>query len=230
MPQDEISFTDFIASSIHDMKNSLMMQVHALESVAAECRQKGDQETVQKLGGVLYEASRMNSSLIQLLGIYKFDKAIYPMDVVEHSLADVIAEAVMQNTSNLNFKGLKVTTQCDPDLYWYFDRDLVSGMLLNALNNAYNYTKSSIHIVARQVDGMLELRVEDDGRGYPASMLSNSSMDANKGIHFSNGSTGLGFHFVSRAARMHKNGGTCGSLAIENGGQWGGGCFIVRLP
>lgn len=230
MPQDEISFTDFIASSIHDMKNSLMMQVHSLESVVAQCREKGDLETVQKLGGVLYEASRMNSSLIQLLGIYKFDKAIYPLDVVEHCVADVIAEAVVENTSNLNFKGLRVTTQCDPDLYWYFDRDLVSGILLNALNNAYNYTKSSIHIVAKQADGMLELRVEDDGRGYPDSMLANNSVESNVGIRFSKGSTGLGFHFVSSAARMHKNGGKSGSLAIENGGQWGGGCFVVRLP
>jgi hypothetical protein len=29
---------------------------------------------------------------------------------------------------------------------------------------------------------------------------------------------------------MHKHRGQGGSLRLENGGAWGGGCFILRLP
>jgi hypothetical protein len=29
---------------------------------------------------------------------------------------------------------------------------------------------------------------------------------------------------------MHKNGTKQGSLTIENGGAYGGGCFVVKLP
>jgi len=230
MAQEDISFTDFIASSIHDMKNSVNMQVSALEKIAVQCRAKGDTPTFESLGLIIYEANRMNANLIQLLSLYKFGESIYPMDIAEQSIADVIEEALLQNRSIMDFKGISVLIDCDVNCHWYIDRDLVTGILINALNNAYLYTSDKIRVAATIEDGFLELRIEDNGQGYPQSMLQNGAVSANKGVNFSSGSTGLGFHFAARAARMHKNGAHQGSLIIENGGAYGGGCFVVRLP
>ncbi len=230
MANDEINFTDFIASSIHDMKNSLNIQVSSLETIALECRDRGDHETFEKLGLMIYEANRMNANLIQLLSLYKFGQSTYPMDIAEHVVLDVIEEAMLQNKTLMDFKGLQVSVDCDPDCSWYLDRDLVTGILVNALNNAYKYTDKKIRVVAQVVNHMLELRVEDDGRGYPPNMLYDGAVTAPKGVNFSSGSTGLGFHFASRAAAMHKSGQGQGTLTIENGGRFGGGCFVVRLP
>jgi K+-sensing histidine kinase KdpD len=230
MKKDDFGFSDFIASTVHDMKNSLMMQVNSLEKIALQCSRNGDRETVQNLGGVIFEATRMNSHLIQLLSLYKFDKSIYPLDINEQSIADILTEAVLQDKSSLAFKGITVDIECPPDLQWYADRDLLTGILINALNNAYHYTTNKVRIVAKLEAGMLEVRVEDNGQGYPAHMLDQNQISSEHGVHFSSGSTGLGFHFASRAAKMHKNGALQGSLTIENGGVWGGGCFVVRLP
>lgn len=230
MAQDDISFTDFIASSIHDMKNSLNIQVNALEEIALQCRQRGDTPTFDSLGRVIYQANRMNVNLVQLLSLYKLGKAIYPTDISEQSVAEVIQEALLQDKTIMEFRGIAITVECDPDCYWYFDRDLVTGVLINALNNAYNYTKDKIRVVASVDDGFLELRVEDNGRGYPPNMLRNDGVASNKGVSFSSGSTGLGFYFSSQVARLHKNGDRQGTLTIENGGAFGGGCFVVRLP
>jgi signal transduction histidine kinase len=230
MATENISFTDLIASSIHDMKNSLNVQVRELEKIAAESRAKGDASTFQDLGRVIYQANRMNSNLIQLLSLYKLGKSIYPTDITEHNIADLIREALLQNQSIMEFKGITLSVDCDPNCYWYIDRDLVEGVLINALNNAYNYTVDKIRVVARVADGFLELRVEDNGRGYPPNMLINDGMAANKSINFLSGSTGLGFHFSSQVAGLHTNGERKGSLTIENGGLYGGGCFVVRLP
>lgn len=230
MAPEDISFTDFIASSIHDMKNSLNMQVNSLEKIAVQCQKQGDTSTFANLGLIIYQANRMNSNLIQLLSLYKLGKSIYPTDIVEQSVAEVIDEALLQNKSIMDFKGISLSVECDPNCYWYFDRDLVTGVLINALNNAYNYTSDKIRVSAKIEDGFLELRVEDNGEGYPQGMLQNDSVSANKGVSFSSGSTGLGFYFSSRVARMHKNGSNQGSLTIENGGVYGGGCFVVRLP
>ncbi len=230
MAQEEINFTDFIASSIHDMKNSLNIQVSSLETIAHACRQRGDLDTFEKLGLMIYEANRMNANLIQLLSLYKFGQSTYPMDIAEQSVADVIDEALLQNRTLMDFKGLQVSVDCDADCHWYIDRDLVTGILVNALNNAYKYTHARIRVAAHVVDQMLEIRVEDDGRGYPDNMLHDGAVLAHKGINFYSGSTGLGFHFAARAAAMHKNGQGEGTLTIENGGRFGGGCFVVRLP
>jgi signal transduction histidine kinase len=71
--------------------------------------------------------------------------------------------------------------------------------------------------------------VEDNGEGYPEEMLLESA-EKNKGVSFASGSTGLGLYFSSRVAAMHKNAGKQGCLAIENGGAYNGGCFVLRLP
>lgn len=228
MDSEEFSFSDHMASTIHDMKNSLMLQIHALETVANQFRQKGDTESVQQMAGIVHEANRMNSNLIQLLALYKFDKAIYPMDEQEHSLLDIIEDAVSQGKSSVAYKGIQVEVQCADDLFWYVDRDLIVGILINALNNAYHYTRDCVRVIARTHDQWLELRVEDNGTGYPARMLVDGM--AQQGVRFASGSTGLGFHFAARAARLHRNGSRQGALTIENGGTLGGGCFVVHLP
>lgn len=230
MAQDEISFTDLIASSIHDMKNSLNLQVSALESIARHSREKGDDATFQDLGRVIYQANRMNLNLVELLSLYKLSKSIYPMDITEQMVAEVIEEAVMQNQSMMDFKGIVVSVDCASDCSWYMDRELVKGVLVNALNNAYQYTADKIHVRALQKNSGLELRVEDNGHGYPQRMLLNPDLPSAQAVHFDTGSTGLGFYFSDQVARLHKNGTRRGSLAIENGGTLGGGCFVLRLP
>ena len=229
MGASDIRFTDFIASVIHDMKNSLNMQINGLEQVAAECRSAGNEDLCERLGPLIYEASRMDFNLVQLLSVYKLDNSIYPMDVSEHPVREVIDEAITQMGSMLALRGIQIEVECAPEDCWYFDRDLVTGVLVNALNNAYKYTRDRIRIASR-IDGeFLEIRVEDNGSGYPPSMLKDG-VSRNRRSNFTTGSTGLGFYFSSLVARMHANAGRRGELAIENGGAYGGSCFVVRLP
>lgn len=227
---DEISFNDLIASSIHDMKNSLNVQVSALEKIAVQCRDRGDAPMYDELGRVIYQTSRMSLNLVELLSLYKLGKAIYPVDMDEYAVSDVIDEAVMQSRFMMEFKGIAVTTDCTPDCYWYMDRDLVKGVLVNALNNAYHYTADAIHLSARLHNRWLELRVEDNGPGYPDHMLETGVLGSERTVNFATGSTGLGFYFSAQVAQLHKNGKKRGTLSIENGGTLGGGCFLLMLP
>jgi K+-sensing histidine kinase KdpD len=230
MSIEEISFTDLIASSIHDMKNSVNIQVNALEKMAIDAQARSDLEAFKSLVGVIAQSHRMNANLIQLLSLYKFGKAIYPLDITEQSVSDVINETLMQTRSMLDLTGISMDVHCDSNCYWYFDRDLITGVLLNAVNNAFNYTQDKIRIAACITDGFLSLRVEDNGCGYPDNMLRREELTVNQSVNFLSGSTGLGFYFSSQVAKLHKNNGQCGALTIENGGAYGGGCFVVKLP
>ena len=205
-------------------------QISELEKIASHSRERGDTQTCNDLGHVIYQASRMNGNLIQLLSLYKLGKSIYPIDIAEHAIAELLADAVLQSRSIMEFKGVEVAVECDPGLYWYIDRDLITGALTNALNNAYQYTANRIRVAARIDNEWLELRNEDNGPGYPEHMLLQEGITGPKGINFLSGSTGLGFYFSSRVAQMHCNGQRQGSLTTENGGALGGGCFVLRLP
>jgi hypothetical protein len=61
-------------------------------------------------------------------------------------------------------------------------------------------------------------------------MLLTEDLSGNTAVNFETGSTGLGFYFADQVAKLHRNGGRCGTLSIENGGSMGGGCFVVKLP
>ena len=101
---------------------------------------------------------------------------------------------------------------------------LVIGVLGHAINNAIDYTADTIRLAIATVDGCLELRVEDNGPGYPAAMLE-AGASAMSGV-----STGLGLYFSSDVAKMHKHRERHGALRLENGGSYGGGCFVLTLP
>ena len=148
-------------------------------------------------------------------------------------VAQVVAQVVDQEKILLQSKGIVLETHCPPELIWTLDEDLVIGVLAHAINNAIRYTRDTIRLSAVEENGMLALRVEDNGDGYTQALLDagEAAMDGlSAGVNFSTNSTGLGLYFSSEVAKMHKHRGQSGSIALENGGALGGGCFILRLP
>jgi len=71
MSHDEISFTDLMASSIHDMKNSVNVQVNALEQIAHEAKARGDLEAFNSLVLVIAQSHRVNDPVAQPLQIWQ---------------------------------------------------------------------------------------------------------------------------------------------------------------
>jgi signal transduction histidine kinase len=106
----------------------------------------------------------------------------------------------------------------------------------HAVNNAVHYTRDRIRLALRRNGDELEIRVEDNGDGYPQALLKMND-DAGypaaggvAGINFHTNSAGLGLYFSREVARMHRHRGREGSVRLENGGALGGGCFILNLP
>lgn len=224
----QVDMATFLASSAHDMKNSVSLLIRGLEQILATTDAQAFPGH-QDLSQMAYEAKRINSNLIQLLTLYKVGQQIYPFDPQSTSLADFLRNIAAQNTELLKSQGVTLECDCSPDLYWELDEDLITGVIGNAFTNAIHYTQDRVRLTAAEVDGELELRIEDNGKGYPARML-RESVDSMRGVDFQGGSTGLGLYFSAVAARMHRQGGRSGEIRLENGGPLGGGNFILRLP
>ena len=227
--EQQLDFSTILASTIHDMKNSLGMVLNSLEEIvdseSGECRCSGDQ--VAKLQ---YEAKRVNSNLIQLLTLYKLEHQQVSANINEYSVADFLEECLLQAKPILAFRDIEAEIDCPDDLYGYFDRDLVAGVLNNALDNAIRYTKSRLRLVAEVEDGGLVLGVEDDGAGFPGSMLIAGNDPAANQVSFASGRTGLGLYFSSLVAAMHRNRSRAGYIELTNGGALGGGRFVIHIP
>tara|TARA_R110002073_G_scaffold65940_3_gene164370 strand:- start:210 stop:917 length:708 start_codon:yes stop_codon:yes gene_type:complete len=224
----EPSMASFLAFSVHDMKNSVSILIDGLEKTLASV----DSVSFPAYDGLVqmnHEAKRINNNLVQLLTLYKLGQQIYPFDPQSVSLNDLLQTIAAQNIELLKSRGIKLEIHVETDLYWHLDEDLVSGVVGNALNNAIRYTQDCIYLIAKENKGVLELRLEDNGEGYPDSVLQ-ENIDNMRSVDFQNGNTGLGFYFSAIVARLHKNHDRLGEIKLENGGHLGGACFMLHLP
>jgi signal transduction histidine kinase len=228
LKENKVEFTAILASSVHDMKNSLGMLLSMLDDAIEYCtEEKTPVKTL--LSQIEYEAKRINYELIQLLSIYSLGNDQYTPNITHNSVSELIEELVVQNRFLFEFKGIAVSTDCPPDICWFFDKELVLGVLNSVINNAFRYTKGRLRISATEAGEFIRLSVEDDGTGYPKAILEDSKRIMG-GISFTSGSTGLGLYFSSMVADYHKNKGKSGYIELVNGGEYGGGCFNIYLP
>jgi len=223
----------FLASTAHDMKNSISVLSGTLERLLVDASPETEKAYPQ-MAQMLYQTRRLNDNLMQLLALYKqVGTADYPLDVQPLEVGQLAEQVVALGRVLLESRGIRLELDVDPELVWHFDEDLIVGVVSHAINNAVHYTRERILLVAREREGWLEIRVEDDGAGYPAALLEagNAALDGQAfGVNFLTNSAGLGLHFAREVARMHRHRDRRGAVRLENGGRLGGGCFILHLP
>lgn len=224
----QLDFSAVLASSIHDMKNSLTMLLTSLDEAVATGRNKAN-PMADELTKLQYEAKRVNNNLVQLLSIYKLSSSQYAVNVTYRPVADFFEEVAIEFEGLLSHNGITLQIDCPADLYWYFDRDIVMGVINNIVNNTIRYTRECVRLKAAEEDGWLIISIEDDGEGFPEGIM-NLADEIRSGVDFGSGSTGLGFYFSDMAAKIHTNGEREGRIALSNDSHLGGGRFSLWLP
>lgn len=225
---ENFDFSSVIAVAIHDMKNSLSLLMQSIETLATTIP-KTDLQGHEGIKSVHYEANRMNTTLVQVLSLYRSELDALPINIDECCLHDLIEEVVESNRIYIDQKSLNIELNANDDLFWYLDRELIYLLIQDVLLNAIRYGCSSIRISAEEIDETLRIQVLDDGSGYPNSMLEMSQVKLNN-FCISEGRTGLGLFFARLIAQTHKNNGKAGYIKLKNDANTGGSVFELRLP
>ncbi|WP_199611357.1 sensor histidine kinase [Flocculibacter collagenilyticus] len=223
-----IDFSTVLASAVHDMKNSLCMLIQSIDQLSGDTANKNEKES-NELAKIHYEASRLNTNLLQLLSLYRAEKNQLPLMIEEHYLDDICDEVIETNRFYIENRDLSIELNVQPDLAWYMDGSLIANLLNDIIVNALRYTKTKIKVSAHEKNNQLVLTIEDDGDGYPQSMLEITEMPM-QDINLNAGRTGLGLFFARMIASAHTNKGKCGEIALTNGGELGGSTFTLTLP
>jgi K+-sensing histidine kinase KdpD len=224
----EVDFSFVLASSVHDMKNSVGMLLNTLTDVMQKYPPQNN-EHARSYATLEYEAARINGELIQLLSLYRLDHDNVRAHIDEHIVADVLSEQIARNYGLSQTRSLEMVLECDESLLGYFDSDLVGGVINNIIVNCARYSREKLILSAQQTTEGLCIAVEDDGPGYPEDML-NASTFAETRISFAGGRPHLGLLFANKVALMHKNKSRHGSIRLSNDSLLGGGCFKLFLP
>ncbi|QPK65253.1 HAMP domain-containing histidine kinase [Methylomonas sp. LL1] len=223
--RDEVLFPAILASTVHDIKNSLGTLLSLIQRLAR--KQLADQaEDIRQLG---FEANRINHSLMQLLVMYKIDCNKFSLLVEEYAAIDLINEVIAQQDRLSQLNNIEVKVECGEDLLCYCDCQHVGNALGTILNNAQRYADKAVLISAGEQDGYLKFCIEDDGHGYPEHLL-NADFSNPSDLDWVSGNTGLGLYFVAAIAGFHKNKNKSGFIRIDNRSRLGGARFCLFLP
>lgn len=230
----DLDFSDVLAAVVHDMKNSLGLVIQSIETLSHHV--PTDIKNAHKhISRTHYEATRLNSNLVQLLSLYKNDvKGLYT-NIDEYSINDIFEEIISSNEYYAHQNNISVSVKIDPYLSWYIDSELIYLLLNDALINAFRYGNSQVRISAdvkkdqNNNQDHLYITIEDDGIGYPASMTSEDDAKPYE-VSLKHGRTGLGLFFARLIAEAHENNGERGEISLKNGGTLGGSVFLVKLP
>ena len=216
-----------LASSIHDMKNSIAMILNSVDQLSTDKLEP--KKSDKHLAHLRYEASRLNNDLMHLLGVYRMQEQELPIAIDEYEVHEVLHHQFLKNEILLEKSNIQFELDCDEDEVWYFDNELIGGVINNVVVNAVRYCQGNICISARVENQQLCIEINDDGNGYPENMIHSPDKPL-KSMDFRTGSTSLGLYFASKVANLHKKGDVCGHVELKNGGKLGGGVFAIYLP
>lgn len=223
MSQDD-NFTHILASSVHDLKNSLQT-VRTLIRGLVSVHQYSENPEFRILD---FETSRMNSCIMELLILYRLEVSHFKPMLDEYSVLEILEEVAHQQNFQVELRQIKLTVDCSDEFFCFCDNTLINTVLISVVNNALRYCRLAIRLSARQQDDFICLCIEDDGPGYSPEVL--ASTQAVKSSELDKGNTGLGLHFASTIAGLHRQGQRKGFITIDNEATLGGARFSLFLP
>ena len=210
-----IDFSLLLASSVHDIKNSLGMLMSSLDEVI-DIGKEERPEYKKNYSILRGEASRINNALVYLLGLYRMQNQQLPLKLEEVYVRDFLEEQVESQKLLFEVNDIEIEIDCDDNLHGYFDENMIAGVINNILVNCAKYTDDKICLSAISDDDFLIIKIIDNGQGYPASIIDHIS-NSNRGIDFSSGSTNLGLFFSQQIASIqHRI-----DRSLQSGRGWG---------
>ena len=119
--------------------------------------------------------------------------------------------------------GLEWSSDLPEALELAVDRDDLTNMAANLLDNAQKWTTSRVHLVARQGQGEVRISIEDDGPGIPDEEVSRV-VERGRRLDETRQGSGLGLAIVSDIVALYE-----GRLELSRS-RLGGLCATIVLP
>jgi PAS domain S-box-containing protein len=215
---------EFLALLGHELRNPLAPIVTALELMRMRDRSTDREQII-----IRRQLSHLTRLVDDLLDVSRITRGKVELRKEELEVQEVLLRAVEMVSPVIEQKQQRLHVDIAP-LRWYGDPARLAQIVSNLLTNASRYSPSQAHIdvLARVVEGQLEIEVSDNGMGIPTELLPRifePFVQGERKLHGSVGGLGIGLALVKNLAEMHG-----GSVTARSAGAVQGSTFTVRLP
>lgn len=203
----------FMASTLHEAKNQLGQLMLMVDNLKAQAQLNAEADTAKQLD---YQFQLLSFRLNQILQSYK-QPSHHQLRLDYHELDDFFLEVSIRHHMIKD----KITIIYDEDvsICHCFDESLMANVIDTFLYNALQAGAKTVHLSCQQDTtpdpSGLWITIEDDGPGFPQSLL-NQSFTETKAGDLRQNKSGLGLYMAYQIIMAHSNHNTAAQMLIDN--------------
>ncbi|WP_039764351.1 MULTISPECIES: sensor histidine kinase [unclassified Caldicellulosiruptor] len=202
----EMMRKSFISNVSHELRSPLTSIRGFIEGILD--RTIPDDKRDFYLNLVKEEVIKLNNLINQLLELSRLEWGKINLNLSTFKIYSVIAEELIKFEKRIEEKKIEVFLEVDENLVVKADRDLISRVVHNLLDNAIKYNKvgGKIYVYSEVENGKAYITIQDTGIGIPEKLQKliwerfykvDESRSLEKGV-------GLGLSIVKEIIKLHK--------------------------
>jgi two-component system, OmpR family, sensor kinase len=214
---------DFVADAGHELRTPLALLRTELELALRHARSR--EELRDAVRASSEEVDRLAQLAEDLLLIARSDRGKLDLKLEALDASDLLNTVTRRYEWRAQETDRLLRADADAGFRVRGDRLRLEQALANLVENALRHGAGDVHLSAAPVNGLVELHVTDEGRGFPPQFLDQAfERFARADEARAGGSTGLGLSIVRVIAEAHG-----GSAHIANN-TGGGADAWIALP
>lgn len=216
--------TDFILVAAHELRTPIQPIMGSVKLA-----EKGLISNEQAWKTIVTEAKRLSTVATYILDVGKIESGNISYDMKPLSVSQLIERISSTSTKFASQDGvISIKMDLDEDVEIAGDKDRLLQAFANVIDNAAKFAKNGTITIQTENDydnGMVEIRITDDGPGIPQDILPvlfNKFVTKTKE---NERGTGLGLFITKAIVEAHG-----GTIKAENNTDGKGATFAVSLP
>jgi signal transduction histidine kinase len=220
---------EFLAMLAHELRNPLAPILNAVQLIRK--KPLADPQLTWSRDVIERQLGHLTRLVDDLLDVSRITRGKINLSRETVEVSDLVARAVETVQPLIVERGHRLTLDvAEGSIRVFGDPLRLTQALGNVLSNAAKYTENEgrISLVARQVDGVVEIRVRDTGIGIPSDLqprIFDMFIQLNHRTGRPQSGLGIGLALVRKLLEMH--GGTVTAFSEGNGL---GSEFLITLP
>jgi signal transduction histidine kinase len=220
---------EFLAMLAHELRNPLAPILNAVQLIRK--KPLADPQLLWSRDVIERQLSHLTRLVDDLLDVSRITRGKINLSRETVEVTDLVARAVETVQPLIAERGHRLTLDVAGESIRVFGDPLrLTQAVGNVLSNAAKYTDNGgqIKLTARQVDGAVEIRVQDTGIGIPSDlqpMIFDMFTQLDHQTGRAQGGLGIGLALVRKLLEMHG-----GSVSAFSEGSGTGSEFLITLP